>query len=136
VQPSRRTVLVAGALSLTAACRPRKKKTTAGLSPDVTLRSAALDRELALLAAYDAVIAKVPAAAPRLRPLAADKAAHVAALGKGTALPSTVTTLVQLRSLERQAAAAHAEAAVSASRSLAPLLASLAASSSSAVAAL
>jgi hypothetical protein len=100
------------------------------------LRSAALDRELALLAAYEAVIAKVPAQAPRLRPLAADKALHVAALGKGTPAASAVATVAQLRVLERDAAAAHGAAAVSASRSLAPLLASLSASSSSALAVL
>ena len=129
-------MLVAGALGLSAGCRHRKQARPAPESPDVALRKAALDRELALLAAYDAVIGKVPALAPRLRPLADDKALHVAALGKGTPPVSTVATVTQLRALEREAAGAHGAAAVSASRALAPLLASLAASSSSAVAVL
>jgi hypothetical protein len=129
VQPSRRTVLVAGALTLTAACRNRRSPTPAP-DPDDALRAAALEREQELLAAYQSVIARRPALAPQLRPLAADKAVHVAALGVPTAAPSEVTTIAQLRALERSAATAHGRAAVSASRALAPLLASLSASSS------
>ena len=135
MQPSRRTVLVAGALSLTAACRVRHA-TTPVTDPDDALRAAALEREQQLLAAYESVLGRHPGLAPRLRPLAADKAVHVAALGRSAAVTSTATTVAQLRALERSAATSHGQAALSASRSLAPLLASLSASSSCAAAVL
>ena len=135
VQPSRRTVLVAGALSLTTACRHGRPSVPAA-DPDVALHAAALEREQQLLAAYQSVMAKHPALTQQLRLLAADKAVHVAALGTPGTAPSEVSTVAELRGMERSAATAHGRAAVTASRALAPLLASLSASSSCAVAAL
>ena len=133
MQPSRRSVLVGGALGLAAACRrtPRPKA-----DPDAPLRAAALQREQELLAAYPATMTARPALVPHLRALAADKAVHVAALGSPGTTTSAVRTVPQLRALEQSAAAAHAAAAVTASRDLAPLLASLSAASSSAAAVL
>ena len=135
MQLSRRSVLVAGALSLSASCRARPSKKPVA-DPDADLRAAALQREQQLLAAYRSVMAKRPALASQLRLLAADKAVHVAALGTTAAVTSTVTTVTALRALERTAATEHGRAAVTASRSLAPLLASLSASSSCAAAVL
>lgn len=133
MQPSRRSVLVGGALGLAAACR---RKATPKADPDVPLRAAALGREQELLAAYQSVISARPALAPHLSLLSADKAVHVAALGSPGTTTSTVRTVGQLRALEQSAAAAHGAAAQQASRDLAPLLASLAAASASAAAAL
>jgi hypothetical protein len=93
-----------------------------------------LEREQRLLAAYQAVLARRPSA--RLQQLAADKADHVAALGAPGTVPSTITTVAQLRVLERAAAAAHGQAALIASRAFAPQLASLSAASACAVAVL
>ncbi|MCW2674739.1 MAG: hypothetical protein JWP14_3328 [Frankiales bacterium] len=135
VQPTRRTVLVAGALSLLSGCRT-KPRAQSLVDPDAALRTAALARESALLDAYRAVMARHPALAPQLRLLAADKAVHVAALGAAPPGTSTVTTVAQLRVLERSAATEHGRAAVTASRGLAPLLASLSASSACAAEAL
>jgi len=118
-----------------AGCRPRHRSETAP-DPDDALRAAALEREQELVAAYASVISARPALAARLRPLAADKAVHVAALGTPPAVTSAATTVTQLRALERTAATEHGRAAVQASRTLAPLLASLSASSSCAVAVL
>ena len=135
MQPSRRTVLVAGVLSLVTGCRT-KPRAQPVVDPDAALRSAALARENALLDAYRTVMATHPALAPQLRLLAADKAVHVAALGAPAPGGSTVTTVAQLRVLERSAATEHGRAAVTASRALAPLLASLSASSACAAEAL
>ena len=137
VQLTRRSLLTGGALGLAAACR--RTAPPASPDPDVPLRAAALQREQELLAAYQAVIASRPALAAHLQPLAADQTAHVVALGTSpspTPAASTVSTVAQLKVLERQAAAAHTAAALTASRSLAPELASLAAASSSALAVL
>lgn len=135
MQPSRRSVLVAGALSLAAGCRARRPGRPA-IDPDDALRAAALEREQQLLAAYESVLRLHPALTPQLRGLAADKAVHVAALGSSAPVTSPVTTVAGLQALERSAATAHGRAAVSASRSLAPLLASLSASSACAAAVL
>ena len=132
VQPSRRSLLVGGAVGLVAACRRTARREVP--DPDVALRAAALQREQELLAAYQAVLARRPPTAAVLQGLAADKAVHVAALGPAEPVTSTVTTVAQLRALEQAAATAHAAAAATASRRLAPVLASLAASSSSAAA--
>lgn len=148
VQLTRRSLLTRGALGLattsTAACR--RTSPPAKPDADVALRATALQREQDLLAAYRAVITARPALAARLRPLATDKEAHVAVLGAPvtttpTTTPTTptsaaVTTVAQLRVLERSTAAAHAAAALTASRSFAPQLASLAAASSAALAVL
>jgi hypothetical protein len=100
------------------------------------LRAAALEREQQLLSAYQAVITRRPALAPALRLLAADKQAHVTALGGTGTVSTSVTTVGQLRALERTAASAPGQAALVATRALAPQLASLSASSSCALAVL
>ncbi len=135
MNPSRRTVLVASVLTLTA-CR---EKAPVRVDPDVALREAALQRELALQSAYESVMRLRPSLAPRLQALAADKAVHATALGPvtpATSAVSTVSTLAGLKALESTTATAHGRAALTASRQLAPLLASLAASSASALAVL
>ena len=154
-RPSRRAVLSAGAVGLAAACT-RSRRPSPGRparpDPDVALTAAAVDRELALLTAYDAALAATPALASRLAPLRAEHAEHLLALGAGPAgnpTPASGATtnpaLAQprgtgaeggqarssLATAERIAAAAHATAALSASARLAALLASLAASEAS-----
>ncbi|MCU1603434.1 MAG: hypothetical protein JWO22_4143 [Frankiales bacterium] len=132
MHPSRRSVLVASVLTL-AACR---EKPPVAVDRDVAVRAAALQRELDLQAAYESVMHLHPSLASRLAPLAADKAAHVAALGSTTQTSSAVSTLTALKALESRTATEHGRAALTASRALAPLLASLSASSACAVAAL
>jgi len=107
----------------------------AAVDPDVALRAAAVERELALLAAYDDVLAD--AAAPALLALRAEHAEHLAALDPAVAVPAAPVArerrgpspraTTRLRAAEREAAAAHVADALPASRALAPLLASLAA---------
>ena len=112
---------------------------TPPVDPDVALREAAVVRERALLAAYDALLAASPEAAARLAPLRAEHEAHLAALGgtavpAGTAPPATPVaagTVADLVRLERETATAHAAATVPASPGLAALLAQLAASEAS-----
>lgn len=120
---------------MTAACKKGTARTPV-VDPDDALRAAALEREQQLLAAYQSVMAAHPPLAAQLRLLAANKAVHVAELGAPSVASSTVTTVAQLRVLERSAATEHGRAALTASRSLAPLLASLSASSSCAAAVL
>jgi hypothetical protein len=106
--------------------------------PDDLLRAAAVDREQDLLRAYDAVLRQLPALAPRLAPLRAEHAEHLAALGREPqASPSPATTATPpadaaaaVRGLVQaeRAAGAHGQAALEASRELAGLLASLSAS--------
>ncbi len=139
-RPTRRAVLSAGAVGLVAACT-RSRRPSSGRparpDPDVALTAAAVDRELALLTAYDAALAATPALASRLAPLRAEHAEHLLALGAGRtpadspASSPTSSTLTSLGAAERAAAAAHATAALSASVRLAALLASLAASEAS-----
>ncbi len=153
-RPTRRAILSAGAVGLVAACTPSHRPPSAGrqarTDPDVALTAAAVDRELALLAAYDAALAATPALASRLAPLRAEHAEHLIALTAGrastpTASPATDPAPAQprgagprgvqagrsLMTAERTAAAAHAAAAVTASARLAAVLASLAASEAS-----
>lgn len=133
-RPTRRAVLTgsAAAAALTACTRTSRRRAAApaAVDPDVELRAAAVAREQSLLDAYDAA-ATNPGLQARLAPLRAEHAAHLQALGAlpvpGIPPPST-PTLSQLIALERRAAAAHTAAAVPASRRLAPVLASLAAS--------
>jgi hypothetical protein len=110
--------------------------------PDDLLRQAAVLRERALLQEYDAVLLTLPALAPRLVPLRAEHAQHLAALDgaepspapSAAAVASSRTTTEALRALvaaERGAAAAHGQAALAASRALAGVLASLSASEAS-----
>ena len=115
--------------------------------PDVPRREAAAARERALLTAYDAAIAAAPRLAVRLRALRAEHAEHLAALTPGVPPPppdgapprarekrtreKSGRVLARLAAQEREAARAHAGAAVDASPRLAQLLASLAASEGS-----
>lgn len=132
---SRRHALGSAAAALLAACtsRPRPART---VDPDDALVAAAVLRELALLDGYDAAAAAAPTLRARLAPLRANHVAHLAALGHAepTSGPAPVVAtrkpaqvLQQLRVQEHTAAAAHAEASVTASRTLAATLASLAA---------
>lgn len=148
-RPTRRAVLSAGAVGLVAACTPAHRPPgavrPARPDPDVALTAAAVDRELALLTAYDAALAATPALASRLAPLRAEHAEHLRALGAGpagnpTASPATAPAPARglggqarnsLATAERTAAAAHAAASVTASARLAAVLASLAASEAS-----
>jgi hypothetical protein len=141
--PSRRQVLQASALLAAAACTSRSPKPTV-VDPDVALRAAAVARERALLAAYDA--APRGARLGALAAVRADHEAHLAALaapvpGPSTPVPSPTTTAAppaatpvtigELAAHERATAAAHATDALRASRPLAAVLASLAASEAS-----
>lgn len=151
---TRRDVLAAAGLGLTAACTSGAHLTpTPVVDPDGALHTAALAREAALLAAYDDVLTTTPSLAARLSAVRAEHAEHLAALQALRPTPSPVrspstpgapspvprtsdrtdpaTAVLRLTSLERTSAATHASAAAAASRRLAPLLASLAASESS-----
>lgn len=113
--------------------------------PDDLLRAAAVERERSLLQEYDAVLLVLPALAPRLSPLRAQHAEHLAVLldpaspspaASSAATPppevppppTAAAALTGLVAAERAAADAHATAALEASRELAGLLAALAAS--------
>ena len=141
---SRRELLgLAAALPL-AACTADDPAPAA--DPDDLLRTAAVERERALLREYDAVLLVLPALATRLTPLRTEHAEHLAALlgrpepsGPPSApaaprVPPAGTAAAALAGLvaaERAAAAEHGSGALSASRELAPLLASLSASEAS-----
>lgn len=136
---SRRHALGSAAAALLAACTSRPRPPHP-VDPDDALVAAAVLRELALLAGYDAAAAAAPTLRARLAPLRADHLVHLTALGgieptpgpapvAGTRPPAQV--LQQLRIQEHTAAVAHAEACVKASRTLAATLASLAACESS-----
>jgi hypothetical protein len=119
--------------------------------PDDVLRGEAAARERALLEEYDAVLLVLPALAPRLVPLRAEHAAHLAALTGASPSPfatvgrpspassavpppqvpppdTAAAALEALVAAERAAASAHGKAALDASPELAGLLASLSAS--------
>ena len=146
--PTRRAVLAGGpALLLAVGCTadapaPRP----APVDPDDALRSAAAERERALLREYDAVLAARPGLAPRLVPVRGHHAEHLQALlgppetaspdpsptGSGpAAVPppaDDAAALARLVAAERAAGDAHAADCLAASRTLAPVLASLSAS--------
>jgi hypothetical protein len=134
-------------LLLTAACSgdgpaPRP----APVDPDDALRAAAAERERALLREYDAVLTARPGLAARLVPVRGHHAEHLEALvgPPPTASPSPSATaavppavpppaddaaaLARLVAAERAAGDAHAADCLAASRTLAPVLASLSAS--------
>ena len=146
VHLTRRSALASAGLALVTACtRGRRSGPPAAPDPDTVLTVAAVAREQALLARYDDVLSAAPALAGVLGPLRAEHAAHLVALGATdaaaaspaptpapSASPAAVQVLRQdLARLEREAAAGHASGAVAASRRLAPVLASLAASEAS-----
>jgi hypothetical protein len=157
--PTRRTLLVAGpalvlaagpALVLVAACTADQPAPPPAppVDPDDALRSAAAERERALLQEYDAVLAARPGLAPRLVPVRGHHAEHLDALldrpPPASPSPSTSPTgavppavpppvddaaaLARLVAAERAAGDAHARDCLTASRALAPVLASLSAS--------
>ena len=133
--PSRRQLLAGLAAAPVAACTTRRDP--APVDPDDALRAAAVTRERELLAAYDAVTAAVPTAAARLSAVRAEHEQHLAALVRTPVSsapptpPAVARTLAQLAALERTSAAGHAADALRASRGLAAVLASLAASEAS-----
>ncbi len=138
-RPTRRTAIsgvLAGVLLGTGCTRSAGRATSQPSAPglDASLRAAAVAREQGLLLAYDAAAAAHPGLAARLQPLRDEHAAHLGALGVPETPVGQMTGrpgLPQLRSAERSAAAAHAAAALDGSRSLAAVLASLAASEAS-----
>jgi len=140
---TRRAVLAAGALAAgllplsgCTGASPAPPGPQPAVDPDVALREAAVRRELALLAAYDAALRARPGSAALLRALRAEHAEHLAALGGAPAAPSPSVAraagrLSRLRALERTAAAGHGRDALGASRQLASVLAALAAAETS-----
>jgi hypothetical protein len=133
--PSRRGVLQAALLgSATAACTYRSRRAQR-VDPDDALRAAAVARERSLVALYEAAAAATPGGSAAA--ILAEHQAHLRALGAfpdpspSQVGPSTPPAVADLVTAERAAAAAHAAAAVGASRELAAVLASLAASEAS-----
>lgn len=114
--------------------------------PDDDVRRSVAESERRLLAAYDAVLAALPALAPRLKVLRAQHADHLAAMGdlpadspgatpSPTVPPNRPAALRTLRRLESQAARQRTDAAVAASETdLVEVLARIAASEASHVA--
>lgn len=138
VSPSRRRLLQAALLSPTlAACMSRADDRPAPIDPDVAIRAAAIARERALVEQYLAVTASSSAVVAQTAGLLAEHEQHLAALDAATPSPSAtarqspVATLAQLAAAEHAAAGAHAADALRASRPLAAVLASLAASEAS-----
>ncbi|HUR14967.1 MAG TPA: hypothetical protein VM097_10810 [Mycobacteriales bacterium] len=137
MQPTRRQALAASAVLLAAAtataCTSDEPPGPPARTPDDALREAAVAREQALVDAYTAALQAHPQDAPRLAHLLGDHSAHLARLGPvvgASASPRPPARALSLRALasrERAAAAAHGAAALTASRELASLLASLAA---------
>ena len=154
--PTRRTVLRAGPVALLAAtaaaactddrpaARPaREPVAPSPVDPDDALRSAAAERERALLREYDAALLALPELAARLTPLRANHAQHLAAvLGPDSPTPTSSAAaprpvpppadvgaaVARLVAAERAASAAHGQDCLTASRDLAGVLASLSAS--------
>jgi hypothetical protein len=142
VSPSRRRLLQVALLSpVVVACTSEDRNGPTRVDPDVAIRRAAIDRERALIERYQAAAASSSSRiAALVAPMLAEHEQHLAALDAPsptpsatatTAPPPAVPTLAQLAAAERSAAAAHAGGAVAASRSLAAVLASLAASEAS-----
>jgi hypothetical protein len=160
-RPSRRAVLRAGlALPLLVACTGDQPDPgpPPPPDPDLALHDAAVTRERVLLDAYDAALLAAPSLALRLAPLRAEHAEHLLALDdadpapapSGSPSPSRspsasasaapppppppadpATVLAGLVALEAETATGHGAGAVDASRELAVVLATLAASEAS-----
>jgi hypothetical protein len=137
---SRRRLLQAALLSPVVAACTRNGPRPAPVDPDDALRRAAVARERALVESYQAAAASSSSAvAAAIGPMVAEHTQHLATLGAGSPAPSPsspptaplVPTLAQLAAAERAAAAEHAADALRASRPLAAVLASLAASEAS-----
>ena len=146
MRTTRRELLGASGLVVLSGCRADTGPLPpAPVDPDVALRAGAVEREQALLQAYDTTLATVPSLAARLVPLRAEHAEHLAALTgpvptpssgapSSSAVPSPTAepaALLRLLTAEREAGAAHARDVAAASRGLAGLLAALAASEAS-----
>ncbi|MDX6198172.1 MAG: hypothetical protein QOJ79_1323 [Actinomycetota bacterium] len=138
VSPSRRRLLQAALVCPVLAACTDEPAQPARIDPDVALRAAAVARERALVDAYRAAAGSSSSAvAARTAGLAEEHEQHLAALrapspsASTSSAPAAVPTLTQLLVAERAAAGAHAAAAVRASRDLATVLASLAASEAS-----
>ncbi|MBK5306650.1 MAG: hypothetical protein JJD92_08200 [Frankiaceae bacterium] len=145
VTPSRRRLLQAAMLSPALVACTGASREPRPVHPDVALRAAAIARERALIERYRAAAASsASTVATRIAGLAEEHEAHLAALSRstpGALSPSPTTsppaalirvpTLAQLVAAERAAATAHAADALKASRELAAVLASLAASEAS-----
>ena len=136
--PSRRRLLQALLLTpVAAACTSEGAKRPAPVDPDDRIRALAIARERALIEHYRAT-ATTPQIAAKTAGLAEQHEQHLAALGAPSPSPSSSPTpaplpptVAQLAAAEHAAAVAHAAAALHASRSLAAVLASLAASEAS-----
>jgi hypothetical protein len=138
VSPSRRQLLQGALLVPALAACTSSAARPAPADPDVPLRAAAVARERALLAQYDAAAASSPSLAARVAAIRDEHTQHLAALlgqpptPSPAASPAAVApTLAELVAAEHAAAAGHAAGALGASRRLAALLASLAASEAS-----
>lgn len=151
MRPTRRALLLAAAGAALAGCTDGAAPVPAPpapVDPDVALREAAVARERALLRSYDAVLLALPSLAQRLLPVREEHAAHLDALTGpqpaagpspsaapgAPAVPPPATAAAALAGLaaaEAQASTAHARDVPAASRGLAGLLASLAASEAS-----
>jgi len=155
MRPTRRQVLGAAALLLAAGCTDAPPPPAEVVDPDDALREDAVAREESLLTAYDTTLAAFPELAEQLLPVRTEHAEHLLALigpppsaspaastppastppdstpPAAPAVPPPATAALALTLLadaERTAAGAHAAACLEASRTLASLLAALAAS--------
>jgi hypothetical protein len=125
------------ALPVTAACRPKRRRPAAVptrpvADPDAAILAAARAEELALLAAYDALLTARPTLRIRLAPLRAHHAAHLTALRETpespAPAPSPAPASRDVLAAERRAAAARRADAERATPVRAGLLASIGAS--------
>jgi hypothetical protein len=146
--PSRREVLVGGALVALGGCLPDTEPAAPARSPEERLRARVADEVDDLAARYAAVMARFPQGRPELSMLAAEHEAHVRALrgrgpasrprspspspsAKGPAAPAVPETLAEARAslavVERAASRRRGRQATGTGPELARLLASIAA---------
>jgi hypothetical protein len=146
--PSRREVLVGGALVALGGCLPDTEPAAPARSPEERLRARVADEVDDLAARYAAVMARFPQGRPELSMLAAEHEAHVRALrgrgpasrprspspspsAKGPAAPAVAETLAEARAslavVERAASRRRGRQATGTGPELARLLASIAA---------
>ena len=131
-------MLAAGVVGVASACTYRPRSAPTVVSPDVHLRTLAADREEALLQLYNRVLHDFPLLAAELQPLRAQHDEHRRLLGFTDAVtrlsPAALAgrtpaeAKARLAALEKGVSADHGANAVTATRALAPLLASLSAS--------
>lgn len=144
--PTRRAAMLGGSAAVLAAmagCTSVGQAEAPPPGPDVSVLTAAIDNEAALIALYEAVLAAHQSLADRLKPLHDHHTRHLAVLKRhyvpgtrtGTATPTPRATatapgsesraLAALRSAERKAATARAGDVLRAGPGLAQLLASI-----------